>query len=213
MYSVWSARDRFGSYKSIWQKIPLFPWMGVGLLFHFPSLLVLLFAALSSLSYRKRDIGWDTCVSTLDSFSYFMCFTCLKPPWSYHLENEQLLITLWDGKKTQYHYSNQSNISSAQGLKMCDDPSETSLHPWHMHKVLFMLHAQWSPILIIHRSWAFLLCCARFAAVRFQLCLVPQMKQMKASFATGSFSKCKTQARGLIKHHQALHFLQEMLGL
>lgn len=137
MYSVWSARDRFGSYKSIWQKIPLFPWMGVGLLFHFPSLLVLLFAALSSLSYRKRDIGWDTCVSTLDSFSYFMCFTCLKPPWSYHLENEQLLITLWDGKKTQYHYSNQSNISSAQGLKMCDDPSETSLHPWHMHKVLF----------------------------------------------------------------------------
>lgn len=117
MYSVWSARDRFGSYKSIWQKIPLFPWMGVGLLFHFPSLLVLLFAALSSLSYRKRDIGWDTCVSTLDSFSYFMCFTCLKPPWSYHLENEQLLITLWDVKKTQYHDSNQSNISSAQGLR------------------------------------------------------------------------------------------------
>lgn len=31
-------------------------------------------------------------------------------------------------------------ISSARGLKMCDDPSEASLHPWHVHKELFRAH-------------------------------------------------------------------------
>lgn len=31
-------------------------------------------------------------------------------------------------------------IRSTQALKVCDDPSETSLHPKHMHKVLFRAH-------------------------------------------------------------------------
>lgn len=53
MYSIQSMRVHFSFFKSIWWKIPLFPWMGLGLLFSFASLLVLLFAAVSSLSCHK----------------------------------------------------------------------------------------------------------------------------------------------------------------
>lgn len=37
------------------------------------------------------------------------CFACLKPPWNYHLENKELLITLWDVKNPQYRDNNQSS--------------------------------------------------------------------------------------------------------
>jgi len=74
-------------------------------------------------------------------------------------------------------------VSSSQHLKTCDDPSEIFLSLWHTHKGFFRAHdnrCTVEPWPLQSQELAIFLCCMWFAALRFELCLVPRMQQMKA---------------------------------